>query len=60
MADESATATATKDIQRRRLLQVAALFTSKSLRPGNTSARLSTKKSLTRNIRTSPIVISAP
>ena len=63
MADESATATATKDIQRRRLLQVAAVFTSKSLRPGNTSAstmRLSTKKSLTRSIRTDPIVISAP
>jgi len=64
MEDELATATAAKDIQRRRLLQVAAFFTRKSsLRPGNTSAstmRLSTKKSLTRSIRTSPIVISAP
>jgi len=64
MEDELATATAAKDIQRRRLLQVAALFTRKSsLRPGNTSAstmRLSTKKSLTRSIRTSPIIISAP
>jgi len=64
MEDELATATAAKDIQRRRLLQVAALFTRKSsLRPKNTSAstmRLSTKKSLTRSIRTSPFVISAP
>jgi len=60
--DELATATATKDIQRRMLLQVAALFTRKSsLRLGNTSTltmRLSTKKSLIRNIRTSPIVMN--
>jgi len=62
--EELATATAAKDIQRRRLLQVAALFTRKSsLRLGNISAstmRLFTKKSLTRSIRTSPFVISVP
>jgi len=39
MVDESATITAAKDIPRRRLLQVAALFASNLfLRPANTSA----------------------
>jgi len=56
MADELSAAAAAKGH-----CSVAILFTSKlMLRLGDTTMRLSTKESLTRNISTSPIVIPIP